>query len=76
MWGHGEHARKLVTPARAGLHVYDIAHHSEEAKNSPCAAGNCGNILGKMWHLLAQLLCSMLCSCYELLSEQHLGMDG
>lgn len=34
MWGHGEHARKLVTPARAGLHVYDIAHHSEEAKTA------------------------------------------
>lgn len=44
-------------------------------ENSPCAAGSCGNILGEMWHLLAQLWCSMLCS-YGLLSEQHLGMDG
>lgn len=34
MWGHGEHACKLVTPARAGSHVYDIAHHSEEAKTA------------------------------------------
>lgn len=34
MWRHGEHARKLVTSARAGLYVYDISHHSKEEKTA------------------------------------------
>lgn len=31
---------------------------------------------GEMWHLLTQLLCSMLGTCYELLPEQHSGLDA
>lgn len=31
---------------------------------------------GEMWHLLAQLLRSMLGTCYELLPEQHSGLDA
>lgn len=58
-----------------GSHVSDITPHSKERKAALTLLEKAG-IFWRKVRFAPQLLCSMVGACYELLPEQHSGLDG
>lgn len=77
--GHTEHLKQAVyvhqhPPGQARRSL--LLPFSQRSGKRLLHCWRLWKFLGETYHLLAQVLCSTLGTCYQLLPQQHLGWDG